>query len=266
MAVWVSGLRFGFSFFSCSNKFWSLLTWFTFEPVTQSWEAALLIKNSLCEFPDPVPKPQRKLFKLFFRIHVIKDSGNIWNIYSCREFKIAALLKKKASDFQYCPYFTAIQQLLKEQVEEERGKLGQGLVHYCKDLTLSDLVPNCFNETVDFIVCLPVKVRRTHLLFQLYYSILSVERSYPTLYTRVFWINLRAISHFFAVPNVLHFRQTHIISHQGPVHWRHIVCPDLYQLQLCSTLYKWKCTEAHSFIKAIALGFRLYRSPLLLQL
>lgn len=66
MAKWVSELRSGSNFFNCSNKFWSLLTWFTFEPVTQSWEAALLIKNSLSEFPDPVPKPQRKLFKLFF--------------------------------------------------------------------------------------------------------------------------------------------------------------------------------------------------------
>lgn len=145
----------------------------------------MLIKNSLREFPDPVPKPQRKLFKLFFRIHVIKDSGNIWNIYSRREFKIAALLKKNASDFQYCLYFTDIQQLLKEQMEEERGKPGQDLEHYCKDLTISGLVPNCSNETVDFIFYLPVKIR-THLLFQIYYSILSVERMYPILYTQVF--------------------------------------------------------------------------------
>lgn len=123
---------------------------------------------------------------MFFRIHVIKDSGNIWNIYSHREFKIAALFKKMHLIFQYCPYFTDIQQLLKEQVEEERGKLGQGLEHYCKDLTISDLVPNCFNEIVDFVFCLPVKVRRTHLLYQIYYSIISVERMYPILYTHIF--------------------------------------------------------------------------------
>lgn len=80
-----------------------------FEPVTQSCEAASLIKNSLSEFSDPVTKQQRKLFKLFFGIHVIKDSSNIWIIYSRRGFKIAALLKKNASDFQYCLCFTAIQ-------------------------------------------------------------------------------------------------------------------------------------------------------------
>jgi len=80
-----------------------------FEPVTQSWEAAQLIKNSLSEFSDPVPKQQRKLFKFAFGIHVIKDSGDIWIIYSCRGCKIAALLEKNASDFQYCLCFTAIQ-------------------------------------------------------------------------------------------------------------------------------------------------------------
>lgn len=65
-------------------------------------------------------------------------------------------------------------QLLKERVEGERRKLGQGLRHDYKDPANPVLVPNCFNERADFTFYFTVKGKRAHLLSQLFYLILSV--------------------------------------------------------------------------------------------
>lgn len=65
-------------------------------------------------------------------------------------------------------------QLLKEQGERERKKLGQGLRHDYKDPTNPVLLPNRFNERAEFTFYVSVKGKRAHLLSQLLYLILSI--------------------------------------------------------------------------------------------
>lgn len=65
-------------------------------------------------------------------------------------------------------------QLLKEQVEGERKKLGQGPRHDYKEPTNPVLLPNRFNEKGEFTFFVPVKGKRAHLLSQLLYLILSI--------------------------------------------------------------------------------------------